>query len=89
MGIGHVVCLRAYEDMARVDAQFVVAGMAKNLPFWDRAVGKVPSKPVGARVAVSLPASPIAVAVNCPGPDPATVWPVLVHLGPEQFIKSY
>lgn len=68
--VGHVLTLSPRPDVCWVTAPGVVAGVAPLLPWWKRAVGRLPSEDVGGDAAGPVPelAMPIVAQMTEPGP---------------------
>lgn len=93
----HVICVRAEEEVLRVDAWRDVACVADKYPLGDRSTVHFPRESVCVDLTAALPASPygaIAASQYC-RPQPARRskhgmdWPVLIDLRPESFCESF
>lgn len=90
----YVVCLRTYEQVSRVTARRVIAGMENRQPALNWAVGKNVGHAVRTLRAVVVTEHPIAMCINSTSPEPTGTefgamlsdGTVLVNLAPKPFL---
>lgn len=83
--IVNVVLLRAKEQVSRVATRVIVAAVANNAAFWDRAIRQEVGVPVGGREIGTRPELTIPVQVDRCSPVPALIWTSNIDFFGEAF----